>query len=92
MPRILTNPSTAEMIKYASNAVLATMISFSNEIARLCSAVGNVDALDVMKGVHQATYFTSRAWATSASPPALRASSRPAAALAVAACPRMLRR
>jgi UDPglucose 6-dehydrogenase/GDP-mannose 6-dehydrogenase len=48
------------MIKYASNAVLATMISFSNEIARLCSAVGGVDAMDVMRGVHQATYFTAR--------------------------------
>jgi UDPglucose 6-dehydrogenase/GDP-mannose 6-dehydrogenase len=60
VPRILTNPSTAEMIKYASNAVLATMISFSNEIARLCAAVGGVDAIDVMRGVHQATYFTAR--------------------------------
>jgi UDPglucose 6-dehydrogenase len=60
VPRILTNTSTAEMIKYASNAVLATMISFSNEIARLCSAVGGVDAIDVMRGVHQSTYFTSR--------------------------------
>jgi len=60
VPRIATNPTTAEMIKYASNAVLATMISFSNEIARLCSAVGGVDAVDVMHGVHQATYFTSR--------------------------------
>ncbi len=60
VPRIATNPTTAEMIKYASNAVLATMISFSNEIARLCSAVGGVDAMEVMRGVHQATYFTSR--------------------------------
>jgi len=60
VPRILTNPTTAEMIKYASNAVLATMISFSNEIARLCSAVGGVDAIEVMRGVHQATYFTGR--------------------------------
>ncbi len=60
MPRIVTNPTTAEMIKYASNAVLATMISFSNEIARLCRAVGNVDATDVMRGVHQAAYFTTR--------------------------------
>jgi UDPglucose 6-dehydrogenase/GDP-mannose 6-dehydrogenase len=60
VPRILTNPSTAEMIKYASNAVLATMISFSNEIARLSSAVGGVDAIEVMRGVHQATYFTAR--------------------------------
>lgn len=60
VPRIVTNPTTAEMIKYASNAVLATMISFSNEIARLCTAVGDVDAIDVMRGVHQATYFTIR--------------------------------
>jgi len=45
VPRITTNPTTAEMIKYASNAVLATMISFSNEIARLCSAVGGVDGV-----------------------------------------------
>jgi UDPglucose 6-dehydrogenase/GDP-mannose 6-dehydrogenase len=60
IPRIVTNPTTAEMIKYASNAVLATMISFSNEIARLCTAVGDVDAIDVMRGVHQASYFTMR--------------------------------
>lgn len=60
VPRIMTNPTTAEMIKYASNAVLATMISFSNEIARLCTAVGGVDAIDVMRGVHQAMYFTTR--------------------------------
>jgi UDPglucose 6-dehydrogenase/GDP-mannose 6-dehydrogenase len=58
VPRIFTNPSTAEMIKYASNAVLATLISFSNEIARLCSAVSEVDAVEVMHGVHQAGYFT----------------------------------
>jgi UDPglucose 6-dehydrogenase len=60
VPRVMTNPTTAEMIKYASNAVLATMISFSNEIARLCSAVGDVDAIEVMRGVHQASYFTVR--------------------------------
>lgn len=60
-PRILTNTQTAEMIKYASNSVLATMISFSNEIGRLCSAVGDVDVADVMRGVHAATYFTVRA-------------------------------
>jgi UDPglucose 6-dehydrogenase/GDP-mannose 6-dehydrogenase len=64
VPRIVCNPTTAEMIKYASNAVLATMISFSNEIARLASAVGGVDALDVMKGVHQAAYFTSHVHGT----------------------------
>jgi UDPglucose 6-dehydrogenase/GDP-mannose 6-dehydrogenase len=49
VPRLRTTLATAEMIKYASNAVLATMISFSNEIARLCAAVGGVDARDVMQ-------------------------------------------
>jgi UDPglucose 6-dehydrogenase len=58
VPRILTNNSTAEMIKYASNSVLATLISFSNEIARLCSMVGSVDVVDVMNGVHKSAYFT----------------------------------
>jgi len=59
-PRILTNPRTAEMIKYASNALLATSISFSNEIARLCAKVGGVDVVDVMRGVHESAYLTSR--------------------------------
>lgn len=47
-----TNNKTAEMIKYTSNSLLATMISFSNEIANLCSAIGSIDIVDVMRGVH----------------------------------------
>ena len=35
-PIVVTDVSTAEMIKYASNAFLATKISFINEIAMLC--------------------------------------------------------
>jgi UDPglucose 6-dehydrogenase/GDP-mannose 6-dehydrogenase len=58
-PTLVTNNKTAEMIKYASNSVLATMISFSNEFATLCSALGDVDVADVMRGVHLARYFTS---------------------------------
>jgi len=58
-PTLVTNNKTAEMIKYTSNSVLATMISFSNEIGNLCSALGNVDAADVMQGVHLARYFTT---------------------------------
>ena len=49
---ILTTKKTAEMIKYASNSLLATLISFSNEIGNLCSSVGGIDALEVMHGVH----------------------------------------
>jgi UDPglucose 6-dehydrogenase/GDP-mannose 6-dehydrogenase len=51
--KIETNNKTAEMIKYTSNSLLATMISFSNEIANLCAAIGGVDIVDVMKGVHR---------------------------------------
>ena len=46
----VTTPASAEMIKYASNAFLATKISFSNEIANICDRIG-VDVDDVMKGV-----------------------------------------
>ena len=58
VPVIRTNPSTAEMIKYASNSLLALLISFSNELADLCTALGGIDALDVMHGVHASAYLT----------------------------------
>ena len=58
-PILATNNKTAEMIKYTSNSVLATMISFSNEIGNVCSAIGGVDVADVMQGVHLARYFTT---------------------------------
>lgn len=50
--KLRTNNKTAEMIKYTSNSLLATVISFSNEIANLCAAIGDIDVVDVMKGVH----------------------------------------
>ena len=56
-PILKTNSKTAEMIKYASNAMLATQISFANEIGNLCSALGGVDIVDVMKGVHLSNYL-----------------------------------
>ena len=56
-PRIRANTSTAELIKYASNALLANLISFSNEIANLGSALGGIDRVDVMRGVHLSQYF-----------------------------------
>jgi len=39
-PFVITNPETAEMIKYAANAFLATKVSFINEIANLCERMG----------------------------------------------------
>lgn len=57
-PALETNNKTAEMIKYASNSVLAAMISFSNEIGNLCWQLGGIDVADVMRGVHLARYFT----------------------------------
>ena len=50
--RIQTNNRTAEMIKYAANSLLATAISFANEIGNLCAETEGVDVRDVMRGVH----------------------------------------
>lgn len=50
--KLKTSPKTAEMIKYAANSLLATMISFSNEIGNLCGALGGIDVVEVMQGVH----------------------------------------
>ena len=59
-PRVRTNPSTAELIKYTSNALLATMISFSNEVGNLASALGDVDVAEVTAGVHNSLYLSPR--------------------------------
>lgn len=49
-PTIVTDPASAETIKYASNAFLATKISFVNAIAAVCEAVG-ADVQDVVLGM-----------------------------------------
>src|SRR5213596_507155 len=49
-PMVVTTLETAELIKYASNCFLATKISFINEIANLCEAVG-ADVLTVAKAM-----------------------------------------
>ncbi|MEW5913885.1 MAG: UDP-glucose/GDP-mannose dehydrogenase family protein [Thermodesulfobacteriota bacterium] len=49
-PFVVTNVETAEMIKYASNAFLATKISFINEMANICERVG-ADVNMVAKGM-----------------------------------------
>jgi UDPglucose 6-dehydrogenase len=49
-PIMVTDLRTAEMIKYASNAFLATKISFINEIANICEALG-ADVKEVASGM-----------------------------------------
>jgi UDPglucose 6-dehydrogenase len=49
-PIIHTSLSAAEMIKYTSNAFLATKISFSNEIGNICKKL-HIDVYEVMRGV-----------------------------------------
>jgi UDPglucose 6-dehydrogenase len=49
-PLLVTDPVSAEMVKYASNAFLATKVSFINAIANLCEAVG-ADVREVSLGM-----------------------------------------
>ena len=47
---LLTDPASAETVKYAANAFLATKLSFANAIAAVCEAVG-ADVTDVLAGL-----------------------------------------
>jgi len=51
-PKIRTSLRNAELIKYSSNALLATLVSFSNEIASICESVPGLDVEAVMDGLH----------------------------------------
>ena len=48
---MITNPTTAEMVKYTANTLLALNISYANEIARICETLDDVDSEDVFAGV-----------------------------------------
>lgn len=50
VPVLVTDLSSAEMVKYAANAFLATKISFINEVANICDRVG-ADVTQVAKGI-----------------------------------------
>ena len=51
-PKLFTTLRNAEMIKYASNAFLATLVSFSNEFAAICEATPGTDVEEVLNAVH----------------------------------------
>jgi UDPglucose 6-dehydrogenase len=51
-PTLRLGVAAAEMIKYASNALQATLISFSNEMANLAATIGGVDIVEVERGLH----------------------------------------
>jgi UDPglucose 6-dehydrogenase len=50
VPVLVTDLNSAEMVKYAANAFLATKISFINEVANICDRVG-ADVLQVAQGI-----------------------------------------
>jgi UDPglucose 6-dehydrogenase len=50
---VSTTPATAELAKYTSNAFLATLISFSNELARIAETLPGVDIEDVLGILHR---------------------------------------
>lgn len=47
---VFTDPTSAEMIKYANNAYLAARLTFANALANVCEAVG-ADVIDVIHGI-----------------------------------------
>jgi len=57
-PKIIMKSRSAEMVKYACNSFLATMVSFSNEFAAICESIGDVDIIDVLRGLRSDYKFT----------------------------------
>ena len=54
---VITNYETAEFIKYLSNCLLATMISFSNEMANIAETLGNIDIKTAFETLHKDRRF-----------------------------------
>jgi len=51
-PKLKVSPNTAEMIKYTNNALLANLISFSNEIANITELIPDIDLDRVFEGIY----------------------------------------
>jgi UDPglucose 6-dehydrogenase len=60
VPILKMGLESAEMVKYASNAFLATKVSYANEIANICERVPGVDVCQVMAGVGLDTRINPR--------------------------------
>ncbi len=58
-PQLVVHPTTAEAIKYASNALLATLVSYANTWANYCEQVPHLNATEVMRAVHLDRRFRS---------------------------------
>lgn len=52
IPVLCVSPSTGEFIKYLSNTLLATLVSFSNEMSQIADAVGGIDVADAFHILH----------------------------------------
>lgn len=52
VPFFSVNLNTGEFIKYLSNTLLATMISYSNEMSKIADAIGNIEVKDAFKILH----------------------------------------
>jgi nucleotide sugar dehydrogenase len=50
-PKVRTNLINAELVKYSSNTLLATLVSFSNELYRLCESLPGADGETMMDGL-----------------------------------------
>lgn len=53
VPVHFVSPNTAEFIKYLSNSLLATLISFSNEMAQIAEATGGINISEAFKILHE---------------------------------------
>lgn len=51
-PIVIINANTAEFIKYSSNTLLATLISFSNELAMIGDSIGDIDIAQAFHTLH----------------------------------------
>lgn len=58
-PKLFTSIGNAEMTKMASNALLATLISFSNELAAICEAAPGADVDEVLSALHLDRRFSN---------------------------------